>query len=47
LIITVRAETFVRCALFSFRVDPDPRACRGIGRKCYPAYGTLDLRRIP
>src|ERR1035437_3370911 len=43
LIITVRAELFVSYATFSSGASRDPRACRGIERKCYPAFETLDL----
>ena len=35
---------FVGYALFSFRADPDPLACRGIERKCCPAF---DLEWLP
>ena len=43
LIITARAEVFVSYALSSFRACRDPRAYRGIWRKCCPALGALDL----
>ena len=44
--ITVRAEMFVGYATFSSGASRDPRACRGIWKKCCPAFETLDLERL-
>jgi hypothetical protein len=40
-------KMFVSYALFLLRVDPDPHACHGIWKKCYPAFGPLDLGWLP
>jgi len=39
--VIVRAETFVNCAMFSSDARRDPRACRGIWKRCYPAFLVL------
>jgi len=43
--ITAR-EMSGRCARFSFRACRDPRACRGIGKKCCPVLAALNLARL-
>jgi hypothetical protein len=43
-----RAEMFVNYAMFSSGARRDPRACRGIWKRCYPACAALapaSLRR--
>ena len=39
--VIVRAETFVNYGRFSSGARRDPRACRGIWKRCYPAFLVL------
>jgi len=39
--VIVHAETFVHYAKFSSGARRDPRACRGIWKRCYPASPAL------
>jgi hypothetical protein len=45
--VIVRAETFVNYALFSSGARRDPRACRGIWKRCYPASAALAPKDLP
>jgi hypothetical protein len=40
--VIVRAEMFVHCVTFSSGARRDPRACREILKRCYPASAALD-----